>query len=99
MAAVVKDSGKWTIAVDGEPWSSVFDMIWDPVFSPDGEYVAAKALLNKEYFVVVNGKVATMGCTDLWPLVFSPDGSKLLIKALELGLFQRKIISVKDLIR
>ncbi len=43
IAAVVKRDNRWTIAVDGVPWPEDFDMIWDPVFSPDGENVAAKA--------------------------------------------------------
>jgi hypothetical protein len=74
-------------------------MIWDPVFSPDGENVAAKAFQGREFYLVLNGKVASLGCENLWDLVFSPDGSRILMKAVEYGICYRRIIPVKDLLR
>ncbi len=61
VAAAVKNNNRWTIAVDGSPWSETFDNVWDPVFSPGGDKVAAKAERNGKYFVVVDGKIGKKG--------------------------------------
>jgi len=60
LAAIVAPKyGRWTIAVDGQPWRTTFgDMVTDVVFSPDGTRVAA---LGKENGVDVNRGRCSMG--------------------------------------
>jgi hypothetical protein len=74
-------------------------MIWNPVFSPNGELVAAKAEREKEMFLVINGKIATKGFQNMCDPVFSPDGSKIMIKDLELGRFYRRLLPADQLPR
>ena len=39
----VKNKNSWTVAVDGSVWSDTYDNVWDPVFSPNGDKMVAKA--------------------------------------------------------
>ncbi|MCL5124721.1 MAG: hypothetical protein M1511_09545 [Deltaproteobacteria bacterium] len=95
---MTKDSGKWTITVDDIPWHESFDMIWDPVFSPDGLHVAAKAARGSDYLMVIDGKIFQKGFDNLGDPVFSPDGSKLLTKTVEDGRYFRKVVPLGDLL-
>ena len=73
-------------------------MIWDPVFSPDGEIVAARAAQGKEFFLVMNGKIVISWLSITFRNRFSaPDGSELLLKAIESEDY-RKVIPVKQLL-
>jgi Tol biopolymer transport system component len=87
----------WTIAVDGSLWSETFDNIWDPVFSPAGDKVAAKAERNGRYYIVVNGNVSKKGYESLWNPVFSPDGNKVLVRCVDNGKYYRRIVHVSEL--
>ena len=93
----MKESGKWTVAVDGTPWPEKFGMVWDPVFSPEGKHVLAKAWRDDSYMLVVDGKITGPAYENLFDFVFSDDGTKLLIKCVENGLCFRKVIFSKDL--
>jgi hypothetical protein len=88
----IEGNDRWTIAVDGTPWAEDFDMIWDPVFSPGSDKVAAKAERNGKYFVVVDGRVGRRVFEALWNPIFSPDGEKLLIRCIEGGKYYRRIV-------
>ena len=72
-------------------------MIWDPVFSPDSDTVAAKAEQDKKYFIVLDGKRGKQAYDALWPPVFSPDGSKLLVRAVENGKYCRRVMPLGEL--
>ena len=49
-AIVAAKYGKWTIAVDGRPWSISFnDLLTDPVFSPEGDKILLRAVENGKY--------------------------------------------------
>ncbi len=74
-------------------------MIWDPVFSPNGEHVAARATQGEKFYLVINGRVVSLGCVNLWDPIFSPDGSGLLIREVEFGKLCRKIIPIEKLLR
>jgi hypothetical protein len=74
-------------------------MIWDPVFSPNGKQVAARAIKGNEYFLVLNGKISSLGYTQMWDPIFSPDGEKILVKAVQFGRFYRNIFSIREILR
>ncbi|MEJ2722311.1 MAG: WD40 repeat domain-containing protein, partial [bacterium] len=59
VAAVVSpEFGRWTMAVDDEPWKRTFaDMVLAPVFSPDGARIAAPVKENNRWTVAVDGVV------------------------------------------
>jgi hypothetical protein len=58
-------------------------MAWSPVFSPDGNHVAAKVEKNGHYRIVFDGKTHQASYSALWNPVFSPDGEKLMIRGIE----------------
>jgi Tol biopolymer transport system component len=88
----IAENDRWTIAVDGIPWEQEFDMIWDPVFSPDGSRVAAKAEINGKYCVVVDGKPGKTMYDALWPPVFSSQGDKVLVRCIRDGKYYRCVV-------
>ena len=57
LAAIVAPSyGRWTVAVDGVPWSATFStLVSDATFSPDGQRIAALAKDDETYRVLVDG--------------------------------------------
>lgn len=73
-------------------------MMWDPVFSPNGEFVAAKVEKGGKYGVAINGKLGKQQFDAMWEPVFSPDGSSLLIRAMEGGKYYRHVIPVKQVL-
>jgi hypothetical protein len=93
----VPGNDRWTIAVDGTPWIEDFDMIWDPVFSPGGDTVIAKAEKNGKYCVAVNGKSGKQWFDSLWSPVFSPDGEKLLIRCIDGGKYYRRLVPLGEI--
>ena len=96
IATIVKKNNRYTIAVNGKPWENDFDMIWDPVFSPDGRQVAAKAEKNRKFVIVIDGRIGKHGYDALWDPFFSPDGEKLLIRCIEDGKYYRRILPVSE---
>ncbi len=83
--------------MDGSPWPERYDNVWDPVFSPAGDKVAAKVERNGKYFLAVNGKIGKKGYESLWSPVFSPDGSKLLVRCVENGKYYRRVVPVNEI--
>jgi hypothetical protein len=82
LAAIVAPKfGKWTIAVNGKPWSALFrDLLTDAVFSPDGNRVAAAAKNDERWHVVVDGKVWQNAFDRVWQPVFSADSKAVAVK-------------------
>ncbi len=82
--------------MDGVPWEVDFDMIWDPVFSPDGNIIVAKGEKNGKFFLIKDGKIGRNEFEALWDPVFSPDGNKLLVRVIEDGKYYRRVIPVEE---
>jgi Tol biopolymer transport system component len=82
LAAIVAPSyGRWTVAVDGVPWTTTFStMVSDVAFSQDGQRIAALAKDNETYRVVVDGSPWSDAWDMAWKPVFSPDGSHVAAK-------------------
>jgi WD40 repeat protein len=73
--------GRWTVAVDGAPWTTTFsDMVTDLVFSPDGSRIAALAKQGQHWMVVVDGTAWRHDCDMAWRPVFAPDGQTVAAK-------------------
>jgi hypothetical protein len=70
------------VVVEGQPWSSRFEMVWGPVFSPDGKKVAARVKMNGKFGVAVDGQVVIEGMEHAWDPIFSPAGDKVLVKGI-----------------
>jgi hypothetical protein len=83
--------------VDGHAWKNTFDMVWNPVFSPDGGLVATKFEKNGKKGFVVNDQFLDFSCEDAWPPAFSPDGSNILLRSVENDIYFRRIIPVSEL--
>ncbi|RKX61095.1 MAG: WD40 repeat domain-containing protein [Thermodesulfobacteriota bacterium] len=91
------DNDRWSIAVDGKRWEQTFDMIWDPIFSSDGEHIVTKAEIDGKYYVVLDGKVGKEAYEALWLPQFSPDNKKLLIRGILNGKYVRKVLSLDEI--
>jgi hypothetical protein len=92
-----EDNNKWTAAVDGSIWSDTFDNVWDPMFSPGGDTIIAKAEKNGTFFIVIDGKIGKKKYESLWNPVFSPDGEKLLIRCIDRGKYYRRVIPLTEI--
>jgi hypothetical protein len=82
------------MAVDGKVWPDWYDMVWDPVFSPDSKRVAAKVEKNGRFGIAINGKLTGSRYEMLWSPVFSPDGLKMLIRGVENKKYVRQVVPV-----
>jgi hypothetical protein len=67
-------------------------MVWDPIFTPSGDRVAAKVERDGRFAIAVDGKVWSPWYDALWDPVFSPDGTRLLIRAVENGTYIRQVV-------
>lgn len=80
-AIVAPEFGRWTVAVDGVPWIRTFgDYMADPVFSPNGQKVAAIGVDQGKASVLVNGLSWPETFDRAWKPVFSPDGQRVAVK-------------------
>ncbi|MCL4468094.1 MAG: WD40 repeat domain-containing protein [Deltaproteobacteria bacterium] len=93
----IEGNDRWTIVVDGIPWNQDFDMIWDPVFSPDGSSVAAKAEINGKYCIAVNGKAGKKMFDAIWSPSFSPRGDKILVRCIKDGKYYRYVVPLDEI--
>jgi hypothetical protein len=82
IAAVVSpEFGKWTLAVDDQPWPCLFsDMVLPPVFSPDGGRVAAITKEGNRWSLAVDGVPVSGDFDMVWDPVFSPCGQHVVAK-------------------
>jgi hypothetical protein len=89
LAAVVAPSfGRWTVAVDGSPWSATVDeMVTDLTFSPDAARLAAAVKRRGRWSVAVDGKVWPETYDRVWRPVFSPDGRDVAARVERNGTF------------
>ena len=89
IAAVVAIAvGKWTVAVDGTPWNTVFSQsVLAPVFSADSKRVAAPVQNNNRWTIAVDGSPWSETFDNVWDPVFSPAGDKVAAKAERNGKF------------
>jgi Tol biopolymer transport system component len=67
-----KSKPKWFMMVDGKPIGLGYDVLADPVFSPDGNRIAFLAKDGEKARVCVDGK-SPAAYDDSGALVFSPD--------------------------
>lgn len=96
-AAAAKEGDKWTMMVDEGLWSDWYDMIWNPVFSPDSKHLACKVEMpGRKRTVVIDGKPFKESFTYCWEPVFSPDSEKVLIRAVQGGIYKRIVAKVND---
>ncbi len=80
-AIVAPQYGRWTVAIDGRPWSVTFsDLVTDTVFSPDGVRIAAVAKEGPTWKLVVDGSVWSNTFDMAWKPVFSSDGANVAAK-------------------
>ncbi len=69
-------AGNWSLAVDGKVWNNKFVNVWNPVFSDDGNSVAAEVRTsNSEYSIAINGETWPERFGGVWTPAFLPDGS------------------------
>jgi hypothetical protein len=72
-------------------------MLWNPVFSPDGSQILAKAEKNGKYLIVVNGRSTNRAYDRLWDPIISDDGQNVLLRFIEDGKYHRQVIPIGDL--
>ena len=73
--------GKWTITVDDQPWSVMFDdTVLEPFFSQDSQRVAAIVKENNRWSIAVDGKPWSETFEMVWNPVFNPDGKMVAAK-------------------
>ena len=80
-ATVATSLGKWTVAVDGSPWSTTFgECVLRPYFSPNNTRVIAIAKDSGHWLLVADGTVLGETFDNIWPPVFTPDDNEILCK-------------------
>ena len=88
-AIVAPKFGRWTVAVDGQPWSLTFgDSVTDAVFSPDGSKVACIGKDNGQFAVVVDGTAWNDTYDMAWEPVFCPNSKHVAAKVQKNGQYQ-----------
>ena len=87
------------VVVDGVVWKSKFDMVWQPVFSPDSSEVAVKIEKNGKYSIAINDQLWDQECEAIWDPVFNSEGDKMLLRTIQDGIYQRRILSVNEILR
>ena len=96
-AAVAPQFAKWTIAVNGQPWSKTFnECLLQPCFSPDSRKIVVIAKDSGNWFLVADGTVLGEGYDNIWPPVFSPNGDMIICKVEKNGKYY---IAVNGVIR
>ena len=79
LAAIVNVAeGEFNVCVNGEPWETVFDKIWNLRFAPDGRLTALVSEMG-EWTVAVDGTAWENKFGYVWNLAFSPDGKNIAV--------------------
>ncbi len=80
-AIVSPEFGRWTIAVDNQPWSvNVGGFVNEMVLSPDGNRAAAVCNDNYKYSSMADGKSGSGWYEMAYAPVFSPDSAHIAAK-------------------
>ncbi|MEJ5226442.1 electron transfer complex subunit TmcD [Thermodesulfovibrio sp.] len=89
IAAVVStEFGKWTVAVNGNPWSKTFSQaVISPFFSEDGKKVGAVVKENNLCTVAIDGVPWNNWFDRVWNPQFSADGNHCIAKVEKNGNF------------
>jgi len=87
------------VAVDGQAWPESYEMVWDPVFSPDGKTVLAKVERKGGYTYATGARNWNQQFEKLWDPVFSPDGTKVLVRGVSGGKAVRRVVPLAELAR
>ena len=87
MAAIVAPVfGEFTVAVNGKPWSPRFPVVTDLAVANDGGRVAALGSdNNRDWRVMVDGKVWDGTWDMAWKPVMSPKGGSVAVKVEKAG--------------
>ena len=73
-ATVAPQFGKWTVAVDGQPWPITFgECVLMPCFSQDSRKLAVIAKDSGNWLLVVDGTVLGESYDNIWQPVFNDD--------------------------
>jgi len=75
-AAIVSDTGMWTIAVDGIAWENSFEYLWDSRFSVDGRHVGAAVQKGRKYYAARDDRPWAEGFFNISNFTMAPDGGK-----------------------
>lgn len=94
LAAVLKNKGVWTLAVNGTLWDLSADKIFTPCISRDGSVVAVVIERAGSYFLAVNNQVIAGPYGFMTAPVISPDAQKILVKGIENGIYKRRVLSL-----
>ncbi len=54
LIALTAADDEWKPVVDGKPWETIFDFVWDLKFSKDGKAIAVATQTDGEYCMAVN---------------------------------------------
>ncbi len=80
-AIVAPEFGKWTVAVDGVPWSHTFgELVTDLAFSPEGTRAACVGKADGKWMICVDGQPWTRSFDMAWQPVFSPNNAHVAAK-------------------
>ncbi len=87
-AVVATEFGKWTVALDGNPWKETFShCVLPPFFSADGKKIGAVIRNRNTWSVAINGKPWDRGFDRIWSPQLSPDGNYCIAKAEKEGTY------------
>ncbi len=80
-AVVCTEFGKWTVAVNGEPWKITFSQaVLPPFFSANGKHIAALVREKDKWTVAIDGKAWEKGFERIWSPQFNPEGNHVIAK-------------------
>ncbi|HQF25953.1 MAG TPA: hypothetical protein PL065_20975, partial [Polyangiaceae bacterium] len=48
--AKVERDGRYRLVANDRLWKPTFELLWDPVVSPDGKHVLVRGVVDEKYF-------------------------------------------------